>query len=336
VAEAEAILEEARSRFSTEAWFVRQSAEISDLAKLAGNRAAAERLIETLSAERNGSPFPARDPPEASGRPVVIVGMHRAGTSLCTRIVNALGYSLGGPLLGPRFDNPEGYQEHEEIFHSHVELLSHLEASWDTSWSVRPSIRQRLQSAEVRPILDRLKSIVVKELTASDGRWAFKDPRTACLLPAWTCIFEELGIEPLWVLAVRDPRAVAASLYARNRLPTAVGELLWAEHYLNALRHLGPRIAGIIHYEKWFSRDQDQLDVLANILGAVSFADMERAAGSITHSLRHNAPQPGAATLGVARDVYSWLCSDRLPLGVLQERAGLVWQGLRERSGGDS
>jgi hypothetical protein len=333
VGESEAILEEARPRFSSEAWFVRQSAEISNLSNLAVNRADAERLIKTLSAERSDLPFLARDQAPAFGKLVVVVGMHRAGTSLCAKIVNCLGFSLGGPMLGPRFDNPDGFQEHEEIFQSHKALLSLLGAAWDTSWSVRPPIKEHLQSAEVRQILDRLKSIVVKELRASGGRWAFKDPRTACLLPAWTCIFEELGIEPLWLLAVRDPRAVAASLYARNRLPPAVGELLWVEHYLNALRYLGPRIAGIIHYEKWFSPDHDQLDTLANILGAISLSEIERASESITHSLRHNVPQPGEAMLRVARDVYSWLCSDYLPLGILQERAELVWRGLRERSG---
>jgi predicted Zn-dependent protease len=333
VAEAKAILEEAGSRFSSEAWYAQQSAELSNLSNLLVNRAEAESLIKTLGTDRGALSFPTRDQTQSFDKVVVIVGMHRAGTSLCAKIIKGLGFSLGGPLLRPLYDNPDGFQEHQEIHQCHEALFAHLGATWDTSWLVRPSIRQQLQGPEARQIIDRLKSVVVKELRASGGRWAFKDPRTACFLPLWSCIFEELGIEPLWVLAVRDPRAVAASLYARNRLPSAVGELLWVEHYLSALRYLGPRIAGIIHYEEWFLPEQDQLNRLANILGPLSLCDIERAAVSINSSLQHSMPSAAHNTLDITNEVYSWLRSDYISFGTLQGRADLVWTKLRDRTG---
>ncbi len=325
LSEAAAVLEEAKPKFWSKPWFIRQSAAVANLMT---NHADAALLIKALGDEERNFLCLAKDGAREVNKVAVVVGMHRAGTSLCAKVVNCLGFALGGPLLTPNFDNPDGFQEHKEIYESHEALLSHLGASWDTSWVVRRSTEESLQSAEMRSILDRLKSIVIKELRTSGGRWAFKDPRTACFLPAWTSIFDSLGIEPLWILAVRDPRAVAASLYTRNRIPLELTELLWAEHYLNALRYLGSQIACVVHYEKWFSSAREQLNTISTIIDAGSIDTIEHALLSINSELRHHVPGSKVATLGIAQEVYSWLCSEPLQLRVLRRKATDAWRAL--------
>ena len=51
------------------------------------------------------SPF-ARGPP-----PVLILGMHRSGTSLTARVANLLGVSLGDSarMVTTQYDNPRGF-----------------------------------------------------------------------------------------------------------------------------------------------------------------------------------------------------------------------------------
>lgn len=325
--EAQAILDLAQPRFCDEPWFIRHSAEVSNLAV---NRADAARLVTALSREDGDLAALTRARSRVAGKVVVVVGMHRAGTSLCAKIVNRLGFALGGPLLTPNIDNPDGYQEHKDINECHEALLALMGASWDTIWSVRSSVEESLQSVEAGAILDRLTAIVVKELEDSGGCWGFKDPRTACFLPAWINIFDSLGIEPLWVLAVRDPRAVAASLHARNRLPPELGELLWTEHYLNALRHLGSRMACIVHYEQWFSSGREQLATLAGAIGMDSFEAIDHASQAINPELMHNASKTQAAELPVAKAVYTWLCAEHALPGDLEKTAKLVWNHLRD------
>ena len=152
--------------------------------------------------------------------------------------------------------------------------------------------------------------------------------RTARFLPLWQDIFGDLGVQPVWILAVRDPRAVAASLLARNGLPPAMGELLWVEHYLDALRHLGPRIAGVIHYEKWFSSPLAQVQNLAAIIGCVSNEAKAEAARSIKAELRHDIPGSGGYSLDLAQVVYAWLSPDVLDLGLLQLKADALWRSM--------
>jgi len=329
LSESVALLAAARIRFPSDPRF---SSPLEELRGLAANRADAHRLVRSLDEAKDGLLVSGGRESADAGKVVVIVGMHRAGTSLCAKVVNRLGFELGGPLLTPTAANPDGFHEHAGINESHEALLAILGASWDTSWTVRASMEESLGKVDAQPILDRLKAIAVRELKASGGRWAFKDPRTAGFIPIWDNIFAQLGVEPTWVLAIRDPRAVAASLYARNRLSTEIGELLWVEHYLNALRYLGSRIDCIVHYENWFSSPRDQLDAVSAVMGSNSKVVIEHAAQSVIHELRHNTPRHEAPRLALAQEVHSWLCVDRPDFGALQKRATSVWNALRARA----
>lgn len=131
-----------------------------------------------------------------------------------------------------------------------------------------------------------------------------KDPRTARLLPLWKGIFNDPGVQPIWLLAVRHPRAVANSLLIRDGIPLVTGELLWAELYLDALHHIGANIAGVIHYEQWFSSPREQFRERAIAIGGVSSDAIDVAARSIRAKLRHNVPAPGEHSLDLAQLVY--------------------------------
>ncbi|MEX0585828.1 MAG: hypothetical protein WD176_04250, partial [Pirellulales bacterium] len=65
-------------------------------------------------------------------RIICVLGMHRSGTSLVTRLLNLLGVDLGvSAALRPadRF-NPTGYWEHQAFIDINDELLRRLGGSW--------------------------------------------------------------------------------------------------------------------------------------------------------------------------------------------------------------
>ena len=323
LAEAQSVLKDAQPQFSTSPWFVRNAVE---LPKLTENRTTATCLIETLrGADWRHSSVKATD---VGKRVVVILGMHRGGTSLCAKIVGRMGFSLGGPLMSPGFDNPDGFYEHVEINRLQEDLLTQLGATWDTAWSVREALDTHSLAPQAHAIIDQLKAIVTEQILSSGGRWAFKDPRTVALLPIWIQIFEDLHISPTWLLAVRDPRAVAASLNVRNRLPLELGELLWVEHYLNALRHLGPQIAAVVHYESWFSSPRVQIEDVARRLGASPAEATRLVEGDIEAKLNHNKRDGGEPILGLTREVYGWLRGHICDIGMRKPEAEAAWRAL--------
>src|SRR6516164_9400183 len=63
-------------------------------------------------------------------RPIVlVVGMHRSGTSLCSHILSALGIDMADTIPGPgatspRPENPRGHWERWEIVEFHDRILS--------------------------------------------------------------------------------------------------------------------------------------------------------------------------------------------------------------------
>src|ERR1700734_2392312 len=81
------------------------------------------------------------------GRPVVVLGMHRSGTSVVARIINLLGLPLcrdDDILSGP--DNPTGYWESGSLVKFNDRLLKMFGGSWvfppamSRNWESAPSI----------------------------------------------------------------------------------------------------------------------------------------------------------------------------------------------------
>jgi hypothetical protein len=63
---------------------------------------------------------------------------------------------------------------------------------------------------------------------------ALKDPRICRLVPFWRRVFEQLKLEPSFVIPVRNPLDVAASLVRAEETDVAKGMLLWLQHFVAA------------------------------------------------------------------------------------------------------
>src|SRR6516164_8769546 len=64
-------------------------------------------------------------------RAVIVLGMHRSGTSAVTRVVSLLGADLPKNLLPPSLTNELGYWESSDLMTIHDELLSSGGSKWD-------------------------------------------------------------------------------------------------------------------------------------------------------------------------------------------------------------
>jgi tetratricopeptide (TPR) repeat protein len=290
------------------------------------NRARAEALVETLGETTEAVATAASGAARAGRTVIVVLGMHRSGTSLCARLLRELGVELGAPLAKPGFDNPDGFFEHAEVLRCHQTLLLALGAEWDTSRLVAPIPDAFWTGKIATEGKQRMAQIVTRQLHAGGGVWGFKDPRTLWFLPLWRQVFAELGVRPVWLMTVRAPGAVAASLFVRDGLPVPHGSLIWAEHYLSALRHLGPEIAGILLYERWFEDDARQVDALAALIGGAPAAARAAARRAIKPGFRHQTDALGGIEL--ARTVHGWLSQDRPDLAQLQSAAETLWRSL--------
>lgn len=151
----------------------------------------------------------------ASGAPdrcVMILGMHRSGTSALAGSLREAGLYMGDVLDGGFALNPKGLQEPESIIFMHEDLLRANGGAWhdppaQIEW-------RRLHSSVRRLFIESRRG---------HGVWGFKEPRTLLVAEAW---IEDL---PDWtgVGIFRDPREVAVSIHRRNGFPVEKGLRLW-------------------------------------------------------------------------------------------------------------
>lgn len=165
------------------------------------------------SAPARSAPLPALSSAELSGPPpqLAVLGMHRAGTSAATRLLNRMGLWTG----------PEERGENRDVVILDDALLAALGASWS---EVDGLDLGRLSESQRSAFETRARELI--RSFDVHGPWAFGDPRLCLLFPFWRRLLER----PVCVLIHRDPLPVARSLQDRDGLAIPLGIALWELH----------------------------------------------------------------------------------------------------------
>lgn len=162
---------------------------------------------------------------------ILVLGMHRSGTSALTRVLNLCGVELGVRLMPPAEGNNElGFWEHLEAVDIHERLLMQLGRSWSDPRSLPAGW---LESPAAAGAIERIKTLARTEF-ADSALWAVKDPRACRFVPLWTKALGELGIEVRLLFALRHPDEVSASLARRDGLSRAESGMLQLNHFFEA------------------------------------------------------------------------------------------------------
>ena len=176
------------------------------------------------------TPWQAATRPVLARQAVVVLGMHRSGTSALTGVLAKLGATPPRTLMPADRENPAGYWESDVIFRIHTRLLIALDSEWDSlaplpaSWWLSPTA-ERFEDELVDAVGDEFGTAPL---------FVLKDPRMCCLLPLWTRVFSRIGARPGYVLLTRNPIEVADSLQARDGFTRETSFLLWLRYVLEA------------------------------------------------------------------------------------------------------
>lgn len=155
-------------------------------------------------------------------RPVIIIGMHRSGTGLLTKLLSESGVFLG--------KNIEQNGESVVFLKINQNILKMAKSSWSDPYKFDKNL---IVSGEI------ISNYVGKKMSGffSEDRywgdtdidnifyWGWKDPRTTITLNIWKNIFPDSKVIHIY----RNPVDVAASLMNREKKFTKNGKLKW--HY---------------------------------------------------------------------------------------------------------
>jgi hypothetical protein len=180
----------------------------------------------------------------AARRGILVLGMHRGGTSALTRVLNLIGARVPGNLAEPDRWNAKGYWESRDTIRIHDAMLEALGSRWDDD---RP-LPLDIDDPRLRPHRDELRGFLQANF-AGVGDFVVKDPRICRFVPLWLWLLRDSRAAPHVALIVRNPVEVAASLRTRDLIPPSRSYSLWLRHVLEAERDSRGVPRGIVWYE---------------------------------------------------------------------------------------
>lgn len=193
---------------------------------------------------------------------VVVLGMHRSGTSAITRGLQALGVDLGNSLMPPVAGNNEkGFFEDIEINMLNIELLNTLDSDWHALSYLPRALFEQEKLASFK-----LRAIELLRAKMGDQPFGLKDPRIGRLLPFWHTVFDHLDVNLTYIIAVRHPMSVAQSLHRRDGFDNEKAYYLWLEHILPSILETAGESRVVVDFDLLMADPQAQLERVAQAL----------------------------------------------------------------------
>lgn len=236
---------------------------------------------------------------------IIIAGMHRSGTSAVTGLVRDLGVTLGDNLAaGHKGINDKGYMEDLALIDLHETLLWSLPSAW---FDIEPVDLNAVPEAGKQQALEAMKELLGGYFKQADI-CAIKDPRLCLFIPFWIEACEQLCIDIQFIIPIRHPNSVAASIEKRDNIPAELSLLIWAKYMLASEAYTRGYSRMFVAYEALVQTPSEHASQLADWIGVEEKAkNLE--GGFITKSLNRNSGAGNAAiSNSCVADLYNLLC----------------------------
>ncbi len=163
-------------------------------------------------------------------RALIVLGMHRSGTSAMAGLLGEMGCDLPADLMAPQDMNAKGFFESNRITQLNEDLLASAGMTWYDMNRFPETWYDTPKASEFRA----LANAAVLADYGSSGLFVMKDPRTCRLVPFWEGVLADQGVQPAYVCIHRNPGEVSASLTKWAGYEPIYGQLLWLRHVLDA------------------------------------------------------------------------------------------------------
>ena len=239
---------------------------------------------------------------------VVLLGMHRSGSSALSRALTSLGFDQPDDAVHGRTERTDDPGEPQAIVQLNSRILKELGVSWDDPrlLTVR-SLPLRDGSAAAQLVVrdtyiaDALRALATS--FAGRSRIVLKECRVSLFTELWHAALKQAGYAPKYLLCFRDPVEVAQSIRAHANLFAPRVHQLWLRYNLAVLApESRSRLAGVVGYDELLAEDGAGLDrVIAtlDLNGAVTEPMREAGRRALDTAARHFTV-PVESTLGGA------------------------------------
>jgi len=221
---------------------------------------------------------------------IMVLGMHRSGTSALTRVLNLLGADLPDDLMPANAYNKSGYWEPSAVVALNDAWLDKAEAAWDAPFLKGGALGAALPRTAIKTAADTLKAAYGE----GHDLIAVKDPRCTLYVSTWRQALERAGYAPAQLIIHRDPAEVAQSLAHRDRFTADEAGLLWAWYCLKSLEAYKAHGGVVVSYSALRQDWRTVMDRVRDGLDLKGLAVTDEAAAKVDAFLQEPRSKPEA------------------------------------------
>jgi len=242
-----------------------------------------------------------------SGYPLIVIGMHRSGTSLLSKLLQGMGVPMGS--------DRNVHDESAFFLELNKFLFRAAHADWDypqpmllalevleLRHALVEHLRSHCASRAARAYLGWRRFLRSPRIESQTGPWGWKDPRNTFTLPLWLEVFPSArvlhvyrnGVDVAESLVARERRRVARIHNAVRSCRCLTHERafeLWTEYVTASHRFtaaLAPERVHQIRYESFLEEPESGLRDLAVFLGLdLSDAELRALAADVEPDRAH-------------------------------------------------
>lgn len=148
---------------------------------------------------------------ESNPKIVIILGMHKTGTSMIGGVLSNIAVNMGIEMLGTNWENPLGFYEDKHLLELNELILAAASGTWDI-----PPDRETILANENQFSKD-IANLIDKEQKLGIRGW--KDPRMSLTIELYVPHLKN----PIFVVTHRNNQAVAESLNRRDGIEIVEG-----------------------------------------------------------------------------------------------------------------
>lgn len=146
---------------------------------------------------------------------LIILGMHRSGTSSVANWLHACGLHLGKRLIGASVGNEKGHFEDLDFHDLHEEIFRSNNVPYGGTTKIPQLHISRKQVAKCKALIQHKNTLHIN--------WGWKDPRTCLFID----MYEKFIDGPTYLILYRDATEVVNSLLKRREEMFSSGYYSW-------------------------------------------------------------------------------------------------------------
>ena len=182
----------------------------------------------------------------AGRKALVVLGMHRSGTSALARVLSLRGADLPAHLMSANPGNASGYWEPAPVVALNDEMLDYFGTAWDD-----PFASFQIPEAQLFPKKFQQRAAKILDQEYGDSRFfILKDPRISLIGDFWLEALARIDAQACPIVLARSFADVAASLQERDKsnLPSAV--LLYVAYCVEIATAHHDRSPSFLRYDR--------------------------------------------------------------------------------------